>query len=84
MTKMQLKVTVITFALLQLEKISRLVACPLSTESPLPYSNFSIPLPFLGFLVRSVPSPLKKGEGGEGFKLCNLTRYIVKTTYYTF
>ena len=66
MTKMQLKVTVITFALPQLGKISRLVACPLSYRiSPTLQQFFHPPPPFLGFLVRSVPSPLKKGEEGN-------------------
>ena len=66
MTKMQLKVTVITFALPQLGKISRLVACPVSYRIPPTLQQFFHPPPFLGFLVRSVPSPLKKGEGGRG------------------
>ena len=62
MTQMQLKVTVITFAPPQLGKIPRLVACPLSYRIPPTLQQFSIH-PFLGFLVRSVPSPLKKVEG---------------------
>ena len=68
MTKMQLKVTVITFALPQLGKISRLVACPLSYRIPPTLQQFfHPPRPhILGFLVRSIPSPSKKGEGGGG------------------
>ena len=66
MTKMQLKVTVITFALPQLGKISRLVACPVSYRIPPTLQQFFHPTPFLGILVMSVPSPLKKGEVGGG------------------
>ena len=59
MTKMYLKVTVVTFATPQLEKISRLTASPFPTESPpflgprLPFSNFSISH-FLGTFGKAI------------------------------
>ena len=66
MTKMQLKVKVITFAPPQLGKIPRLVACPLSYTTPLPFSSFFIPPPpcFLGIFGKVSSLPFKKRGGG--------------------
>ena len=66
MTKMQLKVTVITFALPQLGKISRLVACPLSYRiSPTLQQFFHPPPPFLGIFGKISSLTFKKRGGGE-------------------
>ena len=56
---------VVTFVTPQLEKIPRLTASPppFLQNSPYPLAIF-LSLPFLRLLVRSIPPPLKKGEGG--------------------
>ena len=62
MTKMQLKVTVITFAPPQLGKIPRLVACPLSYRIPPTLQQFFHP-PFLGIFGKVSSLPFKESGG---------------------
>ena len=74
MTKMQLKVTVITFALPQLGKISRLVACPLSYRISPTLQQFFHPPPFLGIFGKISSLTFKKRGGGElTFRGCLLS-----------
>ena len=65
MTKMQLKVTVVTFATPQLEKIPRLTAFPTFLQNSSTLQQFFHP-PVLGVFGKVFPSPHSKEGGGGG------------------
>ena len=65
-----------TFATPWVEKVPRLTASPLYSESPFTFQQTSL-VPFLGFLVRSIPF----SKGGE-VELCVHVSHCFKIQYF--